>query len=50
MKYKIVEVDKDYHVVSETFFRDFDTIEEAEEYCRKSGGGGYAYYVVEKTE
>jgi len=44
-KFTIVEFDKDYKVVTGTAVKKFNSLEEAEEYCKKESWSGYYYFV-----
>jgi len=45
MKIEIVEVDNDYHCVTDIIFKDFDNIKEAEEWCKEESWTGKYYFV-----
>ena len=44
MKFIVTEVDKDYNVITSTNIMEFDTIEEADAWCRKETWSGHYYF------
>lgn len=49
-KYQIVEYDKDYRTVADTFVMEFENLEQAEEWCRNKSWSGYTYYAKDIDE
>lgn len=45
MKVYITEVDKDYGSYNDTITKEFYSLIEAEEWCRKASWSGYAYFI-----
>lgn len=45
MKVYITEVDKDYGSYNDTITKEFESLIEAEEWCRKASWSGYAYFI-----
>lgn len=44
MKFVVTEVDKDYNAVTSSKIMEFETVEEADAWCRKETWSGYYYY------
>lgn len=44
----IAELDRDYRVVTDTFYMKFNSDEEAEAYCREKSWTGFSYYAYTK--
>lgn len=47
MKFNIIEVDRDYRVVTDNYTKEFPSKKEADEYCRKKSWTGADYYAYE---
>lgn len=45
MKVYITEYDKDYHTVTNTLKKEFETLEQAEAWCEKESWSGYTYWI-----
>lgn len=45
MKVFIDEYDNDYRAVTDTFEKEFETLEEAEQWCRDNKWSGYSYFI-----
>lgn len=48
MKFRIIEIDRDYRAWSDTLYKEFDSLEEAENWCRDESRTGYDYHVHNK--
>lgn len=45
MRVFINEYDRDYHTVTDTFEKEFESIEKAEMWCRDNKWSGYTYWI-----
>lgn len=45
MNVYIVKFDNDYHTMTDSFDKEFTSIEEAEQWCKDESWSGYTYYV-----
>lgn len=45
MRVFIDEYDRDYHTVTRSFEKEFDTIKEAEQWCNENNWSGYSYFI-----
>lgn len=45
MKVFINEYDRDYHTITETVEKEFDTLGQAEQWCRDNKWSGYSYFI-----
>lgn len=45
MRVFITEYDKDYRSYTDTIEKEFESLQEAEEWCRKASWSGYAYFI-----
>lgn len=43
--FTIIEIDRDYRTYTGSEIKEFDSLQEAEEYCIKESWTGYDYYV-----
>lgn len=50
MKFFVIEVDQDYHTISDSYFKDFENKETAEKWCKDHSWGGYDYFLVDDKE
>jgi hypothetical protein len=44
MKFVVTEVDRDYNVITSSNIMEFDTIKEADAWCREETWSGYYYF------
>ncbi|WP_214670352.1 hypothetical protein, partial [Escherichia coli] len=45
MRVFIIEWDKDYNSYNNTIEKEFESLQEAEEWCREASGSGYVYFI-----
>jgi len=48
MKFNIAEIDKDYRVITDSFYKEFETKTEADKWCKDNSRSGYYYFVIEE--
>lgn len=45
MRVFIDEFDRDYRTITNSLEKEFDSIQEAEEWCKEASGSGYTYLI-----
>jgi hypothetical protein len=50
MRVEIIEWDKDYNCLSDKEILDFNSVEQAHQYCKDKSWGGYSYMVSRVIE
>lgn len=49
-EFRIVEVDRDYHRVTDVFSKKFKNLEDAKAWARKESWAGYDYHAYEDSK
>lgn len=47
MKFRVVEIDKDYRTKTDEYIEEFHSVEDAEEWAKAESWAGYDYHVYE---